>query len=244
MHVRVALWLVAALWAAITSDVLLEAAENAGYFGALRDADHESLMPAVLLALLALVALVGLVVRERRRGHDALLAVGQRMRRGFAADAFATFALTGLAVVAMESYEQTFGGASLFAAHGLLALNAGVTFGTYFLAATLFVATLVWPLRALAVASDRALQQLAHWLSAYTTLTREPETHRNRGNLCALRVAPIFAYATARGRAPPRLSSNNVCLQRFGGRVERYIAARRPDSRVRHMVVPGLRLGC
>ena len=175
MHVRVALWLVAALWAAITSDVLLEAAENAGYFGALRDADHESLMPAVLLALLALVALVGLVVRERRRGHDALLAVGQRMRRGFAADAFATFALTGLAVVAMESYEQTFGGASLFAAHGLLALNAGVTFGTYFLAATLFVATLVWPLRALAVASDRALQQLAHWLSAYTTLTRDPD---------------------------------------------------------------------
>lgn len=202
---RALLWLVSALWAAVISDALVEALENAGLFGALRDDDHQSLLPALILACLSVAIAAIVVAILRRRGHDPLLLESRRMRRkGMLADVLVTFCLTAATVAAMEEYERFFGGASPFAAHGLLATHGLVVLATYFVIAALFIVSSIGLVRKLADAADRTVRCLVSWLAAVTQTARQPKVvYTSRRGCGELRLPALHVGFRACDRAPP-----------------------------------------
>lgn len=122
------------IWAVLTIGLLAGVLGDAGteFFatfgwlgGAVRDVDHQGVLPALALTLLFALSLGAYIVSARIAPNDPLVRRLDDLRAR-AVDAVAAFAGSCFVVVAMEGYETHFGGLAPFDAHSVVIAHAPI----------------------------------------------------------------------------------------------------------------------
>jgi hypothetical protein len=196
--------LATAILAAVGSDFATEFAENSGWLGgALRDGQHEAVLPALLFGSVVALSLTLFVLLARIRPGDPLLSRIDYFRTRFV-DIAGSLVGSLFFVIAMEGYETRFGGLSPFdprsviLSHALPLVVAFVVTG----------AIVHYALRAAIAAASRASEFISEVLGEFLRkiLDNRRPSDIARVSAYALNVVHIpFAFALgSRGlRAPP-----------------------------------------
>ncbi|HTX60144.1 MAG TPA: hypothetical protein VMH02_10790 [Verrucomicrobiae bacterium] len=171
----------AALGTAALADVATEYAADLGWLGA-GGIDHhqEAVLPVLLLALGVAAGLTLAILRAGIEPGDLLLTrLGDLRARLF--DAAAAFALAALAVVAMESYETLYGGASCFDPRSVLVSHAPWMVAAFLLSAFVLRVVIGSALSLAVRARAFAVQAIASFLRRRgRAAARATSSHRSR----------------------------------------------------------------
>ena len=196
--------LATAILAAIGSDVTTEFAENCGWLGgALRDNQHEAILPALLLGAIVTLSMLLFVLFARIRPGDPLLCrIGELKTRALDM----TCALFGsvLCIIAMEGYETRFGGLSPFDPRSVDLAHALPLVVTFAVMAAIVHHLLHDAIRTANRASHFVVEVFAEFLRK---LLRDSATPRvAQAAAFTLRIVHVpfaFAYGSRGLRAPP-----------------------------------------
>jgi hypothetical protein len=196
--------LATAILTAVGSDITTEFAENGGWLGgALRDNQHEAVLPALLFGSVVALSLTLFVLLARIRPGDPLLS-GINHFRTRCVDIAGTLVGSIFCVVAMEGYETRFGGVSPFDPRSVILSHALPLVVTFVVTG----AIVHYALRAAIAAASRASGFISEVLGEF--LRKLFDNRRSseiaRVSAFALNVVHVrFAFALgSRGlRAPP-----------------------------------------
>jgi hypothetical protein len=196
--------LATAILAAVAADVSAEFAENGGWLGgALRDNQHEAVLPALLLGTSAALSLIFFVMLARIGPGDPLL--GRANHSGTRlVEAACSFCGSVLCVIAMEGYETRFGGLSPFDPRSVVMSHA-----LPLIAAFLVTGAIVHcVLRAAIRAASHASSLVGAVFAGFLRKLRSTGAPAKEGRVSAFVLYVVHvphAIAGARGlRAPPR----------------------------------------
>jgi hypothetical protein len=197
--------LAAAILAASTADAGTEFAENGGWLGgALRDNQHEAILPALVLGAALALGLTLFVLLARISPRDPLL---MRLNdcRSRLFDIACAFCGSMLCVIVMEGYETQFGGVSPFDPRSVV-LSHAVPLVVAFVVAGAIVHCV---LRAAIGVAGRASNIVVEFLVEFMRKLLRSVTPRRAVTLSAFQLyvshLPPGIAAGLRGlRAPPR----------------------------------------
>jgi hypothetical protein len=199
----------AAILSAAVADVATEFAANSGWLGAgLKDYDHESVVPALIIGAAVALSLLLAVLLSRVSPRDP---VSRRMTvlRTRAADVAFAFCGSVLCIVAMEGYETHFGGASPFDPRSVVISHAPALIVAFLLMGTLVHLALRAAIRAAAAASAAVAGFFEEFLSRCRGATEPLRAARLSAFELYVTHVPLRLAHGCRGlRAPPRTISS------------------------------------
>jgi hypothetical protein len=200
-------WAVAAtaILAAAVADAATEFAENSGWLGgALRDNQHESIVPALLLGLAIAFSLALYVLLARVSPRDPLLLRLNELQTRLV-DVAVAFCGSTLCVVAMEGYETRFGGLSPFDPRSVVLSHAPALLVAFVVTAVAVYAGLAVAVRTAARASVAVAAFLVAFLRKFVAGVAPPRALALPAfRLRAAYVPLAIAHASRGLRAPPR----------------------------------------
>jgi hypothetical protein len=197
--------LATALLTAAVADAGTEFAENLGWLGgSVRDAQHEAIVPALILGLAAGAALAAFVAFARIAPQDPLLRCmsGWRART---ADLAIALGGSALCTIAMEGYETRFGGLSPFDPRSVVLSHAIPLLVAFVFVAAIVRVSIRAALRLASRAGELAASVLVEFLHKISRAQVAPgAVHTSAFTLRVLHLPPAIADGACGLRAPPR----------------------------------------
>jgi len=194
-----------AILAAAAADAGTEFAENSGWLaGALRDNQHEAILPALVLGAAVTLSLVVFVLFARISPCDPLLSrvTDHRIRLAEIAIAFCG---SMLCVVAMEGYETRFGGVSPFDPRSVVLSHTLALIVAFAIAGALVHYALRSAIRAAGRASGAAFEFLVEFLRKFQrAVAQSGAVALSAFQLFVPHVPPGIVAGSRGFRAPPR----------------------------------------
>ena len=200
-------WAVAAtaLLAAAVADAGTEFAQNSGWLGgAMRDNQHESVLPTLLAGAAIALSLVLFVLFSRISPRDPLLL---RMSDFGARSLDIAIAFGGsvACVVAMEGYETRFGGVSPFDPRSVVMSHAVASIVAFAVIGSIVYCVLRSAVRRASRASGAVIAFLAEFLRKLAATVAAPQAEATSAyQLHLAHVPPGLAGGACGFRAPPR----------------------------------------
>ncbi len=193
-----------AILAGAAADAVTEFAADSGWLaGAVRDDQHEAVVPALLLGAIVALALTLFVLFARISLRDPLLSQMNDLRRRLLDFAGAFFG-SSLCVVAMEGYETRFGGLSPFDPRSVVLSHAPALVVAFAVAA----AIVHYALRAAIRTASRANVVVEYLVEFLRRLLGAAPGHRTLAPRAfeprVIHVALGIAGGVRGRRAPPR----------------------------------------
>jgi hypothetical protein len=194
----------AAMLAAATADAGTELAENSGWLGgAVRDNQHEAILPALVIGAAMALSLLGSVLFARISPRDELLRLA-KLRTRFN-DIAVAFCGSVFCIVAMEAYETRFGGVAPFDPRSVVLSHTLALLA----ASLLMVAVVHWALRVAIGVARRASIAVAGFIVEFLGRRPHVAAAHHTTVLSAferfVRHVPLGIARGSRGfRAPPR----------------------------------------
>jgi hypothetical protein len=204
--------LTTALITAAVADAGTEFAENLGWLGgSVRDAQHQAVVPTLLIGLAIGAALAAFVAFARIAPRDPVLRCmsGWRARMTDLAIALAGSALF---TIAMEGYETRFGGVSPFDPRSVVCSHAPALLLAFVFVAVIARGIVSGTLRLATRASELATSVLVEFLHKICgARVAQSAVHTSAFTLHVLHLPPAIADGACGLRAPPRsiLSSSS-----------------------------------
>jgi hypothetical protein len=194
-----------AILAAVAADVGTEFAEDSGWLGgALRDNQHEAVLPVLFLGVAVTLALILFVLVARISARDPLLLQMSDLRTRFA-DIACAFCGSMLCIVAMEGYETHFGGLSPFDPRSVVLAHTWALVLAFVVTGTVVHYGLQSAIRTASRASCVVVEFLVEFLRKFLTLVAAPRTVAlSAFDLYVVHVALAIAAGSRGFRAPPR----------------------------------------
>lgn len=199
-------WAVAAtaILAAAIADAGTEFAQNSGWLGGtLRDNQHESILPALLLGVAVALSLTLFVLFAKISPRDPLLRMSDIRRR--LTDVALAFCGSVVCIVVMEGYETRFGGLSPFDPRSVVVSHAFALAMAFLLMGAIVHCALRSAVRSASRASGLVVGFLVEFLRKVAAIVAPPRSPAlSAYRLQVAHVPPGLARGSRGFRAPPR----------------------------------------
>jgi hypothetical protein len=203
--VRAGASLTTALITAGLADAWTEFAENRGWLGgSVRDAQHEAILPVLLIGLAVGAALAAFAAFHRVTPKDPLLR-GVSGLRALTTDLAIALAGSALCTIAMEGYETRFGGMSPFDPRSVVCSHAPALLVAFAVVAPLVCGITRSVLRLARHAGQRATSVIVQFLRKISRANvASGAIHTSAFTLHVIRLSSAIVAGVYGLRAPPR----------------------------------------